>query len=78
MSMFLLSVPLHKNSCNNAFFHPQEQQLELRQRMGQALRHAGVAITVTSMTDCAAFLIGSTTVSLHKAPSPPSNNIMEG
>lgn len=40
----------------------QEQQLELRQRMGQALRHAGVAITVTSMTDCAAFLIGSTTV----------------
>ncbi|KAG0721720.1 NPC intracellular cholesterol transporter 1 [Chionoecetes opilio] len=40
----------------------QERQLKLRQRMGQALRHAGVAITVTSMTDCAAFLIGATTV----------------
>lgn len=40
----------------------QERQLNLRKRMGQALRHAGVAITVTSMTDCGAFLIGATTV----------------
>ncbi|MPC17656.1 Niemann-Pick C1 protein [Portunus trituberculatus] len=40
----------------------QERQLNLHKRMGQALRHAGVAITVTSMTDCGAFLIGATTV----------------
>ncbi|XP_068236548.1 patched domain-containing protein 3-like [Palaemon carinicauda] len=40
----------------------EERRLELRQRMATALRHAGVAITVTSITDFAAFFIGATTV----------------
>ncbi|XP_064104721.1 NPC intracellular cholesterol transporter 1-like [Macrobrachium nipponense] len=42
----------------------QEESLpeDLRTRMGLTLRHAGVAVTVTSLTDFAAFLIGATTV----------------
>lgn len=59
---------------SHVYLPPQEQQLELQRRVGQALRHAGVAITVTSMTDCAAFLIGSTTVGLHMAPPLPNTN----
>ncbi|KAG7164111.1 NPC1-like intracellular cholesterol transporter 1-like, partial [Homarus americanus] len=40
----------------------EERRLDLHKRMGCALRHAGVAITVTSLTDFAAFAIGSSTV----------------
>ncbi|XP_071520862.1 patched domain-containing protein 3-like [Panulirus ornatus] len=40
----------------------QERRLQLQKRVGRALRHAGVAITVTSITDFAAFIIGATTV----------------
>ncbi|XP_045592729.1 patched domain-containing protein 3 isoform X2 [Procambarus clarkii] len=40
----------------------QERRQEMKKRVGCALRHAGVAITVTSLTDFAAFIIGSTTV----------------
>ncbi|XP_042884344.1 protein patched homolog 2-like isoform X2 [Penaeus japonicus] len=40
----------------------EERRLELKKRMGCALRHAGVAITVTSLTDFAAFTIGASTV----------------
>ena len=40
-----------------------EQKLPIHQRIGKAMRHAGVSITVTSVTDMAAFLIGSTSVS---------------
>ncbi|ROT81095.1 hypothetical protein C7M84_000149 [Penaeus vannamei] len=40
----------------------EEKRLELKKRMGCALRHAGVAITVTSLTDFAAFTIGASTV----------------
>ncbi|KAK4313685.1 hypothetical protein Pmani_014974 [Petrolisthes manimaculis] len=47
--------------CWNTLDH-QECQQELHKRVGQALRHAGVAITVTSLTDFAAFFIGATTV----------------
>ena len=35
----------------------------LNDRVGLALSHAGVAITVTSLTDFAAFAIGGSTVS---------------
>ena len=31
-------------------------------RIGKAMEHAGVSITVTSLTDMAAFLIGSSTI----------------
>ncbi|XP_042871711.1 protein patched homolog 2-like [Penaeus japonicus] len=41
---------------------PQERKLNLQTKIGRALRHAGVAITVTSLTDFAAFAIGATTV----------------
>lgn len=41
---------------------PREQQQELGDRVGCALKHAGVSITVTSVTDFVAFAIGSTTV----------------
>lgn len=41
---------------------PQEQTKDLHERIGCALRHAGVSITVTSVTDFVAFAIGSTTV----------------
>ncbi|XP_069941806.1 patched domain-containing protein 3-like [Cherax quadricarinatus] len=40
----------------------KERRQKLQQRVGYALRHAGVAITVTSLTDFGAFIIGSTTV----------------
>ena len=39
-----------------------ERKLPIHQRIGKAMRHAGVSITVTSVTDMAAFLIGSTSV----------------
>ena len=40
----------------------EERNLPLYMRIGKAMRHAGVSITVTSITDMAAFLIGSTSV----------------
>ncbi len=41
----------------------EEKQLSLEKRAGMTLRHAGSAISVTSFTDFAAFLIGGTSVS---------------
>ncbi len=41
----------------------EEKQLSLEKRVGGTLRHAGSAISVTSFTDFAAFLIGGTSVS---------------
>lgn len=41
-----------------------ELSLPLTQRMGKLLRHAGVSILVTSVTDILAFGIGATTVSV--------------
>lgn len=35
----------------------------MKERVGLALRHAGVAITITSLTDFVAFAIGASTVS---------------
>ena len=35
---------------------------DLGERIGNAMRHAGVAITVTSLTDVCAFAIGCITV----------------
>lgn len=39
-----------------------ERRQELQERVGLALRHAGVAITITSLTDFVAFAIGASTV----------------
>ena len=38
----------------------------LPEKFGQILQHAGVPITVTTLTDIAAFLVGSLTVSVTK------------
>ncbi|XP_052775868.1 protein patched homolog 3-like isoform X2 [Mya arenaria] len=41
---------------------PQEQKLPIDKKMALTLKHAGVSITVTSVTDIVAFAIGSSTV----------------
>ena len=43
---------------------PEEKALDIPQRVSAVLRNAGVSITVTSFTDCVAFMIGASTVSL--------------
>ena len=42
-----------------------EKKLPANERVAKAMKHAGVSITVTSVTDMAALLISSTTVSIH-------------
>lgn len=41
----------------------KQQELPLPDRLSLMLKHAGVSITVTSLTDMVAFGIGATTVS---------------
>ena len=41
---------------------PPERKLKLEEQIAATLRHAGVSITVTSVTDLIAFLVGSFTV----------------
>jgi len=41
-----------------------KSKLSIPEKMGMALKHAGVSITVTSLTDVAAFGVGALTVSL--------------
>ena len=41
----------------------EEKKLPLDERMALALKHAGVSVTVTSITDIVAFGIGGSTVS---------------
>ncbi|XP_045159868.2 patched domain-containing protein 3-like isoform X1 [Mercenaria mercenaria] len=41
---------------------PKERQLPVQERIGLTLKHAGVSITVTSVTDIVAFGIGGSTV----------------
>lgn len=40
----------------------QQKKIPLPERIGFMLQHAGVSITVTSLTDFMAFLVGSFTV----------------
>lgn len=43
---------------------PKERQPNnIPQNIGQTMKHAGVAITVTSITDIVVFAVGSSTVS---------------
>ena len=43
---------------------PNERKANnIPQNIGQTMKHAGVAITVTSMTDIVVFAVGSSTVS---------------
>ncbi|KAL4236282.1 Patched domain-containing protein 3 [Mactra antiquata] len=41
---------------------PKERQLSVEERIGLVMKHAGVSITVTSVTDIVAFAIGASTV----------------
>ena len=43
------------------------QENNIPQNICQTMKHAGVAITVTSMTDIVVFAVGSSTVSAKKA-----------
>lgn len=42
----------------------KRSKISIPDRMGMALKHAGVSITVTSLTDIAAFGVGASTVRL--------------
>lgn len=49
---------------------PHEMTLPLVERMALSLKHAGVSVTVTSITDIVAFAIGASTVcDAHSLPS---------
>ena len=41
---------------------PEERQLPMPERIGLTMKHAGMSILVTSVTDVCAFAVGSTTV----------------
>lgn len=43
-----------------------QRRKDLKVKIALAMQHAGVSITVTSVTDFVAFAIGATTVSLNK------------
>lgn len=40
-----------------------QKRLPLHERIGLMLKHGGVSITVTSVTDILAFIVGASTVS---------------
>ena len=40
----------------------QREEAKFQERFGKCLRHSGVAITVTSLTDFMAFMVGASTV----------------
>ena len=44
--------------------NPMQKKKDLTVKVALAMQHAGVSITVTSVTDFVAFAIGATTVSL--------------
>ena len=46
----------------NILADPSKKSLTLEEKMGRTLKHAGVSITVTSLTDILAFSLGSFTV----------------
>ncbi|XP_066996696.1 patched domain-containing protein 3 isoform X2 [Anabrus simplex] len=41
---------------------PAERQMSIPEKMGRTLQHAGTSITITSLTDVIAFMVGATTI----------------
>ena len=52
-------------SWENVVEETKDQDLDLHEKIGRMLGHAGVSITVTSFTDILAFAVGASTVSFH-------------
>ena len=52
--------------CMSNLSDEQKSSLPLPERIGQTMRKAGVAITVTSLTDVCAFGVGAVTVCIHR------------
>ena len=55
---------------------PEEQEYDVPRKVGDVLKHAGVSITVTSITDFVAFGIGATTVSGCVAGEGPAGSVV--
>lgn len=51
---------------NDINYNSNNEKYELPHRIGLMLKHAGVSITVTSITDVVAFIIGASTVIIIK------------
>lgn len=51
-------------ACWDDIHSNNNKQTDLPHRIGLMLKHAGVSITVTSITDVVAFIIGSSTVNI--------------
>lgn len=54
----------------------EEKKQPIPEKMAMALKHAGVSITVTSVTDIVAFGIGGSTVSVQLGLSKIDTNYM--
>jgi Niemann-Pick C1 protein len=48
----------------NIISDPSLASLSIQEKMGKTMRHAGVSVTVTSITDVLAFSLGAFTVRL--------------
>lgn len=58
--MFVLVACWHELKDDN------NKKLSLQEKIASTLKHAGVSITVTSLTDVVAFAVGSFTVIFHQ------------
>ncbi len=56
------------NNLNRDLPQDENGRLEVAERIGLTMKHAGIAITVTSLTDAFAFGVGAVTVTQTLAP----------
>ena len=61
---------------NNVKKDPQFVGLRMSTKIAQALKHAGVSVTVTSLTDVFAFAVGAVTVGLVFLSIVPEFNLV--
>ena len=53
---------------------PEERKLSMPKRFGLTMKHAGMSILVTSVTDVCAFAVGSSTVRVSQLVNPLTIN----